>query len=232
MTSPLPTILRQFPEASRSERPLASDVVYFCQYEGCGQEVSGPRTHVFMLTDKETNTQTYGVCLTFPHLFNTHSTHQESSEDAVSIQEWGVLSVCLLSRHPFFNFLAKCLKTLAHFMEHFGSKDVSWNGLLRGERAHSGSGTGSYSNRTKVSSPLVAEIEEWINSLLRLPVPEAGRCGLEVELEVEPEMLVCYPPKGRLPFLDLHLCPMFQRVGVHMVMEIIKLVLSEQKVRS
>lgn len=229
INSPVPIILRQFPaeEEDQGKYTLANDVVYFCQPEGCGVELAGPSTHVFMLTDTETNMHTYGVCLTFPHLFDAHSTQEASSisakSDAINIQQWGVLSVCILSHHPFFNFFAKCLKTLSHFMEHF---EVLWNALIlcsEGSLEKSGA-------QRKKRPPLITEIEEWIHNLLLLPVPEPGRCGLEVELEVGPEVLICYPPKNRLPLFDLRLCRLFQRIGVHIVIEVVKLILSEQKV--
>lgn len=76
----------------------------------------------------------------------------------------------------------------------------------------------------------ITEFEDWIGNLLRLPAPEPGQSVLGVELEVEPEVFVYYPPKNRLPLFDLHIHHMFQKVGVHLVIEIFKLVLSEQKV--
>lgn len=243
ITGPIPTILRHFPGGKNQKFELANDVVYFCQPEGCCVELPEPKTHVFMLTDTETNIQTYGVCLMVPHLFDPHLTQLRSEtvngtgqSDPISIQEWGILSVCILSHHPFFNFFAKCLKTLAHFMQHFGSNELSWNELLR---SHSASGmepgpTKSGESRKvrghQKKSTFIVEVENWISNLLLLPAPEAGRFGLEVELEVEPEVFVCYPPKNRFPLLDLHICQLFQRVGVHTFIEIFKLILSEQKV--
>jgi hypothetical protein len=221
ITTPAPAILRCYPPRS-GHKDLARDVVYFCQPEGCCIEHHGTKLHIFMLTDTETNIKTYGVCLTIPHLFDPPTTQssldKKPAVEVVSIQEWGVLSICLLSRHPFFNFFAKCLKTLSRFMEHFGSnRHATWNELLRSSPT-SGS-----------RSAFVADIEKWIYRLLELPVPVEGGCSLEVELEVEPEVMVGYPPKTKLPLFDLHLHQILQRVGVHTFIEIFKLVLSEQK---
>lgn len=225
ITTPAPAILKCYPP-NPHQKDLAGDVVYFCQPEGCCIELEGPRLHVFMLTDTETNIKTYGVCLTIPHLFDPPTTQPSRdrgpSVEVVSIQEWGVLSICLLSKHPFFSFFAKCLRTLSHFMEHFGSNRRSWNELLRDSQ--------SDSTRREKKSTFVMDIENWIDKLLKLPAPEEGGCGLEVELEVEPEVLVGYPSKTRLPLFDLHLHHILQRVGVHTFIEIFKLVLSEQKV--
>lgn len=244
ITTPASVILKSYPQGAchSGHKHLATDVVYFCQPEGCCVELRNPKLHVFMLTDTQTNVKTYGVCLTIPHLFDPPTTQPPRDSprgsgaelEMVSIQEWGVLSICLLSTHPFFSFYAKCLKTLSHFMEHFDSNKSTWNELLR---ASSDSGTesdgGNSAKRTfegQKRSPFVVEIENWINKLLLLPVPEEGRVGLEVELEVEPEVLVSYPPKTRLPLFDLHLYQILQKVGVHTFIEIFKLVLSEQKV--
>ena len=225
ITTPAPAILKCYPPNPR-HKDLAGDVVYFCQPEGCCIELQERKLHVFMLTDTETNIKTYGVCLTIPHLFDPPTTQASREKgpgvEVVSIQEWGILSICLLSRHPFFSFLAKCLRTLSHFMEHFGSNRHSWNELLQ-------SGSDSGSDCTKKST-FVVDVENWINKLLELPAPEEGGCGLEVELEVEPEVLVGYPAKSRFPLFDLHLHHILQRVGVHTFIEIFKLVLSEQKV--
>lgn len=242
------SILAYFSSCDQKDSELPADVVYFCQPEGCGVEVTQPKTHVFMLTDTATNIRTNGVCMTIPHLFDpSHSSLEVSGDkcsltkpDSICIQEWGILSVCILSRHPFFNFFAKCLKTLAHFMEHFSSNELSWNALIR---AQSGSTHSRYrfdleaekrhAGKEKVNGEhkILTEVQDWINRLLLLPAPEIGGCGLEVELEVDPAILLCYPSKNRLPFFDLPLHRIFQKLGVHLVIEIFKLVLSEQKVQ-
>lgn len=236
ITTPAPAILKCYPH----RKDFAEDVVYFCQPEGCCIEQRESKLHVFMLTDTETNVRTYGACLTIPHLFDPPTVATQPPQDGqwgkkgelevVSIQEWGVLSICILSNHPFFNFFAKCLKTLSHFMEHFGSNKRAWNELLR---ANPDSESDSMKRVGQAQrSQFVVEIESWIHNLIQLPSPQEGRFGLEVELEVEPEVMVSYPPKTRLPLFDLHLCHLFQRVGVHTIIEIFKLVLSEQKVNT
>ena len=263
ISTPVSSILRRFPSTDHEDFKLAIDVSYFCQPEGCCVELLHPKSHVFMLTDKESNERTYCVCLTFPHLFDP-MVHMDPSAtggasaqcadvtESICIQEWGALSVCILSHHPFFSFFEKCLRTLSHFMENFGSKDLSWNALIWAQYEAYASNvfqstcrTGMYSPRTEVKNNgkmgekkpvIISEVEEWIGNLLLLPAPgkekggEVGHC-LEVELEVDPAFLVCYPPKNHLPLLDLPLHRMFQRVGVQLVLEIYKLLLSEQKVR-
>lgn len=262
ISTPVSSILRRFPSTDHEDFKLSAEVSYFCQPEGCCVELRHPKSHVFMLTDTESNERTYGVCLSFPHLFDpkfitdpstTGATYAQCSEDSESIciQEWGVLSLCILSHHPFFSFFAKCLRTLSHFVENFGSNDLSWNALIWAQYETHTSNAFQSTCRTGMGSPhmkakrngkggekipvIISEVEEWIGNLLLLPAPGEGEGGeghgLEVELEVDPAFLVCYPPKNRLPLLDLPLHQMFQRVGVQLVLDIYKLVLSEQKVR-
>lgn len=228
LSHPRPTILRKFPALEHKDFELASDIAYFCQPEGCCTNVTEPQTHVFLLTDTETNVQTYGVCLSLPHLFDPLLKAQDHGEgqcgltdsDSLCIQEWGVLSVCILSRHPFFTFFKKCLNTLAHFVEHFCGTELTWNALIESQYwPHS-------QNRA------VEEIEHWVEQLLTLRAPIPGENALEVELEVDPAVVVSYPPSNRLPVLELSVHRVFRRLGVCNVIDIYKLVLSEQKVRS
>ena len=225
VSHPVPTILRRFPETDHKDSELPFDVTYFCQPNGCCADVREPRSHIFMLTDTETNIHTYGVCLSLPHLFGSLTSTQEAevlNSDSICIQEWGVLSICILSRHPFFDFFEKSLNTLFHFVDHFCGKDFNWNTLIQARYQPSGlhSNTGN----------MVHEIEEWINGLISLKAPIPCESALEVELEVDPATVVCYPPSSRLPLLELSVHKMFQRLGVCNVLEIFKLVLSEQKV--
>ena len=57
-----------------------------------------------------------------------------------------------------------------------------------------------------------------------------GEIALEVELEVNPALVVSYPPSNRLPLLELPVHKVFKKLGVCNVIDIYKLVLSEQKV--
>ena len=240
VSRPVPTILRKFPAVPHKDFDLAPDVAYFCQPEGCCVVLPEPKIHVFMLTDTESNTRTYGICLSLPHLFDPllrAQRWQHHSEemcdlpeaDSICIQEWGVLSVCLLTRHPFFHFFAKCLKTLAHFVDHFCGSNLTWNDLITAQYIDTPPGSPpARSAGSKWSA--VREVEEWIGRLLALRSPECGENALEVELEVDPAVMVCYPPLNRFPLFDLPVHRVLRRLGVCTVIEIYKLVLSEQKV--
>ena len=245
--SPQPTILRSFPQREREHTPLTMDISFFCQPDGCSVELPEQRTHQFMLTDTETNKHTYGICLSFSHLFDTvqgpggtkggfSGTCLLESADSVCIQEWGILSVCILSQYPFFTFLHKVLLSLQHFVEHFFGADLTWNALIQhrcedgeGEEGEGGEGKGTRGGRGGASRA-VLEIEKWIAQLLAMRAPQQGQSALEVELEVDPAVMVAVPPINRLPLLDLCVSRLFHRLGVCSVIEIFKLVLAEQKV--
>ena len=133
-----PSIVKRFPPQDHENFSLTADVAYFCQPDGCYVELKEQRMHTFMLTDTESNVHTYGICLSFPHLFDpTHLNRDNKTtescpmeSDALCIQEWGVLSVCLLTHHPFFKFFQKALLSLKHFVDHFFGEDLTWNALL------------------------------------------------------------------------------------------------------
>ena len=225
-----PKIFNRFPAADHKDYELSCDVAYFCQPEGHTRYfIDEPKTHVFMLTNTVTNTKTYGVCLSLPHLFDPLSKCNGSVNDPSDsvesfIQEWGVLSICLLSKHPFFNFFTQSLITLTHFVQDFGETEPLWAELLNHKPSSLDSPLIS-SRRQR----MLAEILSWIEQLLTLEAPEPGS-ALEVELEVNPALLLAYPSATRLPLFDLSVHEVFKRLDVCTVIEIFKLVFSEHKV--
>ena len=222
---PGPAILRRFPEKDIPSRPLADNVVYFCQPEGCIKERHEEASHIFMLTNTETNVRTYGTCISIPHLIDPLARAQShdwqyENQDSVSIQEWGVLSVCLLSQYQCFRFFKQCLRTLIHFIEHFCTAKLTWELLI-----HS-----NFASANDENYAAVRELETWIKTLLKLPAPREGTEILEVELEVDPALLVGFPPLSRLPLFDLSINELFEMLDVHLVIEMFQLLLLEQKV--
>ena len=227
-TSP-PVILNRFPAVDHPDFELAYDVSYFCQPEGSNSHSEETKTHIFMLTYTETNRRTYGICLSFPHLFDPPSTVDNSEctlLDNLCIQEWGTLSVCLLSRHPFFQFFSRCLTTLSHFVQDFSETEPLWKELLN-HKSPTINPTHPMSRRRRI----LAEIVSWIKQLLVLDAPEPGS-SLEVELEVDPALILAYPSTHRLPLFELPVHRVFATLDVCTVIEIFKLVLSEHKVAS
>ena len=199
-----------------------------------------------MLTDTETSSRSYGICLSLPHLFDPQLIKAGSGgerggscqlePDSVCIEEWGVLSVCVLTRHPFFAFFRKVLLSLKHFVDHFFCDELTWNSLIcgqsEGEEGEGEEGEGGRRGGLGSSgSGVVREVEKWVKQLLSLKAPEQGQSALEVELEVDPAITIAYPPSNRLPLLELSVHSLFLRLGVCPVIEIYKLVLAEQKVQ-
>ena len=244
---PQPSILRKFPQEGHDGSALTADVAYFCQPDGCSVELTEQRMHQFMLTDTESNKRTYGICLSFPHLFDPIQGGKGAAEsdedggasclvesDGVCIQEWGVLSVCILTHHPFYSFFQRALLSLQHFVEHFFNEDLTWNALIHADDDDAGrgeaGGEGGAGGRPGSPKAAVVEVEKWIAQLLAMTAPQQGQSALEVELEVDPAIMVAVPPASRLPLLDLSVSQLFRRLGVCTLIEIFKLVLAEQKV--
>ena len=198
--------------------------------------------HHFMLTDTESSERTYGVCLSFSHLFDPFQGNSEGrgdvcpiDSDSVCIQEWGILSVCILTHHPLYTFFQKTLLSLQHFVEHFFGEDLTWNALIHSSGREGGDGEGEGGRRGTCGRGVgpkkaVVEIEKWISQLLAMRAPQQGQSALEVELEVDPAVTVAMPPPNRLPLLDLSVSRLFLKLGVCSLIEIFKLVLAEQKV--
>ena len=223
---PRPAILRRFPEADLPDQPLVDNVVYFCQPEGCVSGEFEKTSHIFMLTNTETNIRTYGCCISFPYLVDPLARAQShdwkfENQDSVSIQEWGVLSICLLSQHKYFNFFNHCLKTIIHFVEHFCGPKLTWDLLIHSK----------FVSQDDTNYIAVRELENWIESLIALPTPKPGIDILEVELEVDPAIIVGCPPPTRLPIFNLPVYAMFEQLEIYFVIEIYKLLLLEQKVK-
>lgn len=222
---PRPAILRRFPEVDNPICSLTSNIVYFCQPEGCIKEKKQEASHIFMLTNTETNVRTYGVCISFPHLIDPLARAQShdwqyENQDSVSIQEWGLLSVCILSQHQCFRFFKQCLRTLIRFIENYCGSKLTWDLLIHSK----------FAPHDDPNYAAVREVEKWINNLLDLPPPKDGLEVLEVELEVDPALLIGFPPLSRLPLFDLAIHEMFEILNINLVIEIFKLLLLEQKV--
>lgn len=222
---PGPAILRRFPEADLPDQPLIDNVVYFCQPEGCVGGEFEKTSHIFMLTNTETNIRTYGCCISLPYLVDPLARAQShdwkfENQDSVSIQEWGVLSICLLSQHEYFNFFNHCLKTIIHFVEHFCGSKLTWDLLIHSK----------FVSQDDTNYVAIRELENWIESLIALPTPKPGIDILEVELEVDPAIIVGCPPPTRLPIFNLPVYVMFEQLEIYFVIEIYKLLLMEQKI--
>ena len=221
------SVLWRHPTKDIPDQPLTDNVIYFCQPEGhCSIDTENTITHYFMLTNTETNIRTYGTCISFPYLTDPLVCAQSpnwkrENKDTVAIQEWGVLTVCVLSRCDNFLFFEQALNTLIHFVDNFFDSDLSWDLIIHSAHVSSSSRADYFA---------VLEVTKWVESLLALPVPKPGVEVMEVELEVNPAVLIGYPPSSRFPFVDLPIYYILQKLDVHLVIEIYKLLLLEHKV--
>ena len=87
-----PQLLRRYPITNHKEFELPSNIVYFCQPEGCIQNLPrrsgfGPQStsnaFVFSLTDKDTNRTRYGICVNFYRQVERHH-HQSTSQSTTA----------------------------------------------------------------------------------------------------------------------------------------------------
>ena len=220
-----PAVLWRYPKVDLPNQPLPTNIVYFCQPESCCNAMETSKTHSFMLTNTETNVRTYGLCVSFPYLVNPLTQAQSpkwhhENEDSVTIQEWSVLTVCILSRYDIYRFFERVIKTFIHFVDHFCGSQLTWDLLVHSQFVPPNSHV----------YKAVWELEKWVESLISLPALRRGIEVMEVELEVDPAVVVGYPPSSRLPFVDLPVHSIFQLLDISLVIEIYKLLLLEHKV--
>lgn len=84
-----PQLLRRYPVENHKDFELPGNIVYFCQPEGCIQNLprrpgfnqqSTSNAFVFALTDKDTNRIRYGICVNFYRQIERH--HNSTSNQS------------------------------------------------------------------------------------------------------------------------------------------------------
>lgn len=87
-----PQLLRRYPITNHKEFELPGNIVYFCQPEGCIQNLprrpgfspqSTSNAFVFSLTDKDTNRTRYGICVNFYREVERHH-HQSTGQSTTA----------------------------------------------------------------------------------------------------------------------------------------------------
>ena len=212
-------LLRQFPEKCRSDCCISiKQTACFCQpHVAPSDEDFEIKHHTFMLTDTETNKSLYGMCYTFPYKITTPGSHDHTPV----AQETVLLSVCLLSQHFFLNFFQSCLEALAKLVDKC-HQHVTWLDLFYPKPVSTVDG--------KSSTVLLHDIENWIDKLLNLELPDSPGDLLEVMADFGPPLALSYPLPNELPLNDLSARQLFQHLQPHIVNEILQLILNEQKV--
>jgi len=206
------TVLRQFPKHCHKDCPLSNRVACFCQPQ-CGDTIGNEiQNHFFTMVDTETNQKLFGVCETFP--FEVPS----SSHDSDIVKETLLLSICILSQQLFLKFFQNCLKVLNNMVESCYDT-MSWIDLFYRNDSTDGA-----------TADLVSDIEKWIAKLLSVSAPSDSSILLEVTLDIGSPTVLYYPPPNELPLCELPVRQLFQHLRPHTVNEIIRLILTEQKV--
>uniref|UniRef100_V5HUR2 MAP kinase-activating death domain protein n=1 Tax=Ixodes ricinus TaxID=34613 RepID=V5HUR2_IXORI len=261
-----PELLRRYPTEDHPDFPLPLDVVFFCQPEGCillGARRTSLREStpfVFALTEKDTSRVRYGICVNFYRPidradgFPRGSGDQSSFEggDVVLPPEAGpvppvparrkrlsshsLVSLCIISHHPFFSTFRECLFTLRKLLDSsnerllFGlrmagkapGRDSVWNVFLG--RVVEG-----------ISSAVlheVREIETWMLRLLSAPVPVPGKTRVEVAIlprSVERPLVFALPDHTRFSLVDFPLHLPLELLGVDTCMKVLTCIILEHK---
>lgn len=88
-----PQLLRRYPITNHKEFELPANIVYFCQPEGCIQNLprrtsfspqSTSNAFVFSLTDKDTNRTRYGICVNFYRQVERHHHGQSAGQSTTA----------------------------------------------------------------------------------------------------------------------------------------------------
>ena len=88
--SQTPEMLRRYPAEDHKDFPLANDVIFFCQPEGCISV--GPKrmslrettSFVFTLTEKDSGLVRYGICINFYRPFEKRAYASSEKSDRPS----------------------------------------------------------------------------------------------------------------------------------------------------
>lgn len=267
-----PELLRRYPVDDHADFPLPTDVVFFCQPEGC--LLVGPRRtslreatpFVFALTEKDTSRVRYGICVNFfrpidraaAALRTQRSSSVESGDGSGGggpadyaggrpipaprarrrkrISSHSLVSLCIISHHPFFSTFRECLFALRKLVDSsherllLGSRmanrvpnrDSVWNVFL-------GRASEGYSSAALHE---VREIETWMLKLLSAPVPVPGKTRIEVAIlprRVEQPLIFALPDHTRFSLVDFPLHLPLELLGVDTCMKVLTCIILEHK---
>ncbi|XP_017482841.1 PREDICTED: MAP kinase-activating death domain protein-like, partial [Rhagoletis zephyria] len=256
----LPELLRRYPPDDHKDFPLPPDVVFFCQPEGCinsnVRRLSQRDTNsfVFALTEKDTSRVRYGICINFYRrleLRSSVSSRSEADEDQQQQQSsssggsqsgekgphkcLSLISLCIISHHPFFSTFRECLNILKKIIYIFSERnrdkkhrrDLVWTLLT-----------------TRISPELakvipdnvindVREIETWCLKLLSAPVPIPGKTKVELEIlskELREPLMFALPDHTRFSLVDFPLHLPLELLGVETCIKVLMMIIMEHKI--
>ncbi|KAL3072106.1 hypothetical protein niasHS_016281 [Heterodera schachtii] len=260
-----PELLRRYPSENHRDFELPRDVTYFCQPEGCvsfngsafRQLKKRNAFHeatffVFTLTDKDSAKVRFGVTLNFflnkvslnekrSHLPNgsvtTEQQHQQrpSSSHANTSSSASLISLCLISHHPFlssfrdllilFRQLVNCCNQRANGDDSLARESV-WTAL-----------TGHWPQGIAIPNSVMQELrqlETWLFALLSSPVPVPGKTKLLLEVlpaDLMPiPMEFALPDHTRLSLVDFPLHLPLELLQIDAILQILTAIMLEYKV--
>lgn len=141
-----PDLLRRYPVADHKDFLLPSDVVYFCQPEGCitvgskRQTFRDTSSFVFTLTEKDSAKIRYGICVNFYRTYEKRTSNAvaatSTNDDELNLSINGkstlntrpvrpkklkkshtLTSLCIISHHPFFTTFRQTLTYLRKLID-------------------------------------------------------------------------------------------------------------------
>ncbi|VDD80370.1 unnamed protein product [Mesocestoides corti] len=222
-----PELLRVYPPQNHDDFALPSDVIFFCQPEGCYNTSSTSFCFTFMLTDKESNTARFGVCLNFLRPIGrrksnyiaevTRGCHHLDRPERPYTHT--LTSICLVSRYQFCKKFQRCLQFLYTLIQ----KQTVWSVL-----------TGAIeSAEIPAVRKSVEEIDTWILRLLSIPAPVFGRTAIHVSYyppDLAKPIIFALPDKHRFSLVDYPLHLPLSLLGIEKFIKVFFSLLLEQKI--
>ncbi|KFD69141.1 hypothetical protein M514_02980, partial [Trichuris suis] len=240
-------LLRRYPSCSHEDFVLPSDVVSFCQPDSCtvsSSPVPNMRhttSFIFALTEKDSAKIRYGVSLNFLQRLSlrgqsSSQEHVKSKRQKVHRRIYSLVSLCIISHHPFFTKFRQLLYVLRRLINcsnerircssnavssQFG--DGVWEALL-------GVWLENISNAVMKE---ICELETWILKLLSAPVPAPGFTKLQLKFlpsDLHEPFIFALPNHVRFSLADFPIYLLFELLGVEDAFTVILCILLEQKV--
>ncbi|CAL8105711.1 unnamed protein product [Calicophoron daubneyi] len=247
-------ILRCYPQVNHNDFELPKDVACFCQPDGCIC-VSGAPTgsvstmdvtsFIFALKDKDSGSVRYGISLNFFRRVYLNSevisanpldVRGDAERKPASEQHTkSLVSLCLISHHPFFSKFRQCLYAFKRLLEssqrllnrvQSNSDGLIWSLLTEPSKIISGPAS-------LPARRIVNEIEVWIMRLLSAPSPLPGRSCVYLSIlpdSIEKPLLFAFPNKNRLTLVDFPLHLPLELLGVENCLKVLTAIMLEQKV--
>jgi hypothetical protein len=251
-----PELLRRYPPQDHHDFALPPDVVFFCQPEGCisaqFRRLSQRDTNsfVFALTEKDTSRVRYGICVNFYRQLerrvsqSSRNRTDDGNDDEANDKSSGsntichrclsLISLCIISHHPFFSTFRECLFILKKMIHMFSERnrekrhkrDLVWTLL-----------TTRITPEASNAIPLnvmqdVREIETWCLRLLSAPVPVPGKTKVELEVlspEIRGPLIFALPDHTRFSLVDFPLHLPLELLGVDTCLKVLTVIMMEHK---